>query len=106
MASVCPSVASALFPGVANPLRTAQGKGAQQYLGFGLWLADSKRLLFVDFASNLFVWHTETGEVREIEGIGNLNDVPRPWTISSDNRTLLVERVQSQSDIWLLTLED
>ncbi len=90
-----------------NEIRTAQGQGDQQYLGFSLWLADSKRILFFDFASNLpFLWHTETGEVREIEGIGNLNNVPRPWTISSDNRTLFVERVQSQSDIWLLTLED
>jgi Tol biopolymer transport system component len=63
------------------------------------WFSDNRRFLIL--AGKAFhVVDTETGAVRKIGELDN--DVS--WAIlSRDNRTLYVQRTQSESDIWMAT---
>ena len=74
---------------------------------FPRWLDDSSRLIFHsgdDTASSLFLVDRETGESRELF---TPEDAAARWvSISRDNRTLYFTRSSSESNIWLLTLNE
>ena len=67
------------------------------------WFEDHRRLIFWDLNHNgAFVANTATGETREVEGVPG----PSELQLSDNDRTLIVTRTVSESDIWLFTMAD
>jgi len=88
-------------------------------LGDGLtpdWLEDSRRLMFngqSDDRSLIFFLDTASGDTREVLSSESLSAAPNVQAgevesvaISPDNRSLYVHWSSSDSDIWMLTLEE
>ncbi len=64
------------------------------------WFSDNRRFLFLSGRA-LYIVDTDSGSVRKIAEL----NADASWAkLSSDNRTLYVQRTQSQSDIWMATL--
>jgi len=66
------------------------------------WLSDQKRLLFF-IGRTFYITDTDSGATRKIAEL----DADLSWAkLSSDNRTLYVQRYVSQSDIWMGTIQN
>ncbi len=66
------------------------------------WFSDSRRLLFLS-GKAFYVVDTESETVRKIAEL----DADASWAdLSSDNRTIYLQRTQSQSDIWMATIHN
>jgi Tol biopolymer transport system component len=76
-----------------------------------VWLNDSRRILInaqQDDSGELYLLDTESGEYRKVLSSTDLSKASGPITglpsISADNQTIYVSRLQRQNDIWMLTL--
>jgi TolB protein len=66
------------------------------------WLPDGRRILAWDVRRDVAtVWDTVAQEVRDIPGVPGPSDLE----LSSDGRTLILNRQVAEADIWMLTLE-
>ena len=72
-----------------------------------MWLADSRRILFVDpMAHKLYLVDRVTGETRDIYAPeGASAEFANHASISKDNRTLFYTLFTPESDIWLADLD-
>jgi Tol biopolymer transport system component len=68
-----------------------------------VWLADSRRLLFVDQGA-LHIVDSLSGETHEFLSI--TPDAVGYPSISDDNRWIYFSRVSTQADIWMLSLNE
>ena len=66
------------------------------------WLPDGRRILAWDIRRDVAtVWDTVAQEVRDVPGLPG----PSELDLSTDGRTLILNRRVSEADIWMLTLE-
>jgi WD40 repeat protein len=66
------------------------------------WLPDGRRILTWDTSRGVAtLWDTVTQEVRDVPGIPGPSDI----ALSADGRTLVLDRVILEGDIWMLTLD-
>ncbi len=66
------------------------------------WFTDNRRILFLS-GKALHIIDTESGAVRKI---AELDENASFATLSNDNRTIYIQRTQTQSDIWMATLQN
>jgi eukaryotic-like serine/threonine-protein kinase len=77
----------------------------QRLTDFGarpVWLSDNRRLLFDDGAK-LYLVDSQSKRVREVLSIDP--DRVERFSLSRDDRHLVISRTSRESDIWLLTLQ-
>jgi Tol biopolymer transport system component len=78
--------------------------------GWPTWLNDGRRLMFRgEDESTIFLLDTETGEIQEVMSSDSLSIAPdgigvRP-AVSPDNRSIYIERLHQEADIWMLTFD-
>jgi Tol biopolymer transport system component len=70
-----------------------------------IWLGDSRRLLYPDGRGGVILLDAETGKSRSILSVApDLLD-PFSLRVTRDNRAIYLVRTNSQSDLWMLTLQ-
>jgi len=84
-----------------------------EFGGTPRWLSDGRRILFIDWVDSdlrIFIIDTETGEHHEVLSAESLAIAPdriELWpTLAPDNRSIYIERLHTETDIWMLTLGD
>ena len=66
-----------------------------------MWLSDNRRLLFDD-SNKLYLVDSRSKRVREVLSIDP--DRVERFSLSRDDRHLVIQRTSRESDIWLFTL--
>jgi len=85
-------------------LSTRQYDRLTDYGEFPEWLPDSRRLIFASEGKHFFIIDVDTREVRKV--FTSTRDVVGPPRLTRDGRTAYFSRRITESDIWLLTIED
>ena len=82
-----------------------------EFGGTPRWLSDGRRILFIDWVDSdlrIFIIDTETGKHHEMLSAESLAIAPdriELWpTLAPDNRSIYIERLHTEADIWMLTL--
>jgi eukaryotic-like serine/threonine-protein kinase len=79
----------------------------EKLTNFGLrpvWLSDSRRILFQDLQTRLYLLDSQSKKVREVLS-GKPHDLGNGVTISRDDRLIYFSLIATEADIWLMSLE-
>ena len=88
--------------GKLEPQRDRAGRDFAKWDLGAVWLPDGRRILAWDNRRDVAtVWDTVAREVRDVPGLPG----PSELDLSTDGRTLILNRRVSEADIWMLTLE-
>ena len=69
-----------------------------------VWLSDSRRMLFQDLRSRLYLLDSRSKKVHEVLS-GTPHDLGRGVTLSRDDRLIYFSLITTEADIWLMNLE-
>ena len=88
--------------GKLEPQRDRAGRDFGKWDLGAVWLPDGRRILAWDNRRDVAtVWDTVAREVRDVPGLPG----PSELDLSTDGRTLILNRRVSEADIWMLTLD-
>ncbi len=88
--------------GQARPIRRADGTChvPSSLRGHG-WASGGRYLFWDREREAAYMWHAETAGTRKLEGYPGPGEI----NITADGRTVYLNRVRSESEVWLLTLD-
>jgi Tol biopolymer transport system component len=84
-----------------------ESKQFEKLTNFGrrpVWLSDSRRMLFQDLRSRLYLLDSQSKRVREILSVAP-HELGNGVTVSRDDRLIYFSLITTEADIWLMTLE-
>jgi len=84
-----------------------ESKQFEKLTNFGLWpvwLSNSRRMLFQDLRSRLYLLNSRSKKVREILSVAP-HELGNGVTVSRYDRLIYLSLITTEVDIWLMTLE-
>ena len=99
-------VGAAETPGggvVTYSLESHQYERLTDFGEWPIWLADSRRVLFVANGKNFYVVDSSSKQVHKVFSVSR--DIIGPPQLTRDKKTAYFSRRVTESDIWLLTLD-